>query len=383
MPEALLNFDDFRNKAKRRLPRGLFDYIDRGAEDEKALVNLRRSFDKVRLSPRILRGVGQPKTELDYFDKNFSYPLVISPTALAGLVAYQGEVKLARAAGRLNIPYVVATQSVNTVEEIKEGAPDTQLWFQLYIWKSRKLTHALLERAQASGITTLIVTVDGAAHPKREYNMRNGFALPFKPSLKAAIDMLRHPYWFLRVFLPYWRQIGILSYGHYPQEFRHNITAAVQFEEVKLEYCLHWDDITALRRVWPGRILVKGILNEEDAVMAQDRGMDGIVVSAHGGRYLDIAVTPMDVLEAIALRVGSRMAIFVDSGVRRGSDIVHYLARGAKAVFLGRAPLWGLAAGDEAGADNLLEILLEELCATMRLLGCANYSDLRNLQRFS
>jgi len=289
---------------------------------------------------------------------------------------------LARAAGRANIPYVVATQAVNTVEEIKAGAPNTQLWFQLYIWKNRKLTHALLERAQASGIDTLVVTVDGPANPKREYNVRNGFAIPFKPSFKAAFDILRHPYWFFHVFLPYWRTIGIPSYGHYPQEFRHNITAAVQSEDLKLEFCLGWEDITSLRRIWKGRIIVKGLLNEEDAVIAHNKGMDGIVVSAHGGRYLDISVTPMDVLAAIVERVGKVMPVFVDSGVRRGSDMIHYLARGARAVFLGRAPLWGLAAADERGADDLLGILAEELRATMALLGAHNFEDLTLLQHF-
>jgi len=378
---ALQNFDDFRARAKRRLPRMLFEYIDRGSEDEQALRALRTGLDAIRFAPRVLTGMDAPDTRCQYLDQTCPLPLVIAPTALAALVCHDGEAKLARAAGRTGVPFTVSTQSVTTIETIRAAAPDTTLWFQLYLWQDREQSYSLLERVRGAGVSTLVVTVDTPVAPNREYNVKNGFAVPFRPSARAAADALRHPAWLFGVLLRYLCRDGMPSYGHYPQAFRHNILSAAQSRALALAHRLTWDDIKRLRDVWPGRLIVKGILHRDDAAQALAAGMDGIVVSSHGGRNLDCAVTPTEVLADIVAAVNDAIPVFADSGVRRGSDVAKYLALGATAVWIGRAPLWGLAAAGEAGADWLLARLAHELQCTMTLLGAADMAALRTLAR--
>ncbi|UXN03589.1 alpha-hydroxy acid oxidase [Bartonella sp. HY406] len=382
--KKLLNFHDYRQAAKRKLPRFLFEYIDRGSEDEHAICNLHNSFSNIRLTPKILQGIDNPDLSTQYFNKNYNIPLIIAPTALAGIVAVDGEVKLARSAGKLGIPFTVSTQSVTTIEDIRQNAAETELWFQLYMWRNRKLTQTLLERVWNTGVSTLMVTVDTPISPKREYNQKNGFSIPFRPSLRSILDILGAPHWLFFVLLQLYKRNGMPSYGHYPEEFRHNIMSVSQNEELRIEDKLNWSDVEKLRTTWKGQIILKGILSPNDAQKALALGMDGIVVSAHGGRNFDSAVTPIDVLEPIIDKMGEKLAIFADSGVRRGSDIAKLLSFGVKAVLLGRAPLWGLAGQDEKGSMIILQLLIEELQQTMIMLGCKNIEDLpmsRNAQK--
>lgn len=378
----LLNTADYRRKARQRLPRGLFEYIDRGTEDECAVRSLRRSLDGLRLSPRVLTGHGERDMRTELFGETLAMPVAVSPTALAGMCAHDGEAKLARAAARAGIPFCVATQSVTTVEEMRAGAPDANLWFQLYVWKDRAMTAALLDRVRACGVSTLLVTVDTPMGPKREYNNRNGFAVPFTYSLAAALDVAAHPGWFVRVLLRYLRETGMPTYGHYPEEFRSSITRPSIAEAVRLENLLNWDDLRELRRLWKGQLVVKGVLDPRDAGMAADLGMDGIIVSAHGGRNLDSAPVVTEILPVIADRVGHRLDVLADSGVRRGSDALKYIALGAKAVLLGRLPLWGLAAGDEKGADDILAMFRTEMDQTMTFLGVRTPAECTDLLRW-
>lgn len=375
----LLNTADYRRKAQRRLPRGLFEYIDRGTEDECAVASMRRALDAVRLSPRVLTGHGERDMRTDLFGSTLSMPVAVSPTALAGMCAHDGEAKLARAAARAGIPFCVATQSVTTVEEVRAGAPDANLWFQLYVWKDRAMTAALLDRVRACDVSTLLVTVDTPMGPKREYNNRNGFAVPFTYSLAAALDVAAHPGWLFGVFLRYLRENGMPTYGHYPAEFRSSLTRPSIAEAVKLENLLNWDDLKELRRLWPGRLVVKGVLDPRDAEMAANLGMDGIVVSAHGGRNLDSAPVVTEVLPVIADKVGHRLDVLADTGIRRGSDALKYIALGAKTVLLGRLPLWGLAAGDEQGADDILAMFRTEMDQTMTFLGIRSPAECADL----
>jgi L-lactate dehydrogenase (cytochrome) len=361
----------------------LFEYIDRGAEDELALGNLRRSLDSIRLSPRVLTGHPERDLRTHIMGREIAMPVVVAPTALAGLVAYDGETKLARAAARQGIPFCISTQSVTTIEEVRTGAPDADLWFQLYLWKDRALTRKLLDRVWACNVTTLVVTADTPIGPKREYNQRNGFSIPFIYSLRAALDVAMHPRWLAGVLLRYLRTTGMPTYGHYPEEFRSAITRPSIAEAVKLENLLNWDDLRALRQQWKGRLIVKGILHADDAVAAADLGADGVVVSAHGGRNLDIAPVPAEVLPAIANAVGHRIEILADSGVRRGSDVLKYIALGAKAVMLGRLPLWGLAAADEKGADQMLAMMCAEMDMTLTMLGVRSPAECSDLPRWT
>lgn len=370
------NFHDYRALARRRLPKGLFEYIDRGTENEVAIRALRESLDAVQLEPKALTGHAARDFSTELFGRSYSMPLVIAPTALAGLVAHDGETKLARAAAKAGIPFCVSTQSITTVEEILDRAPGANVWFQLYMWRDRTLTQALLDRVASCGVTTLVVTADTPTGPNREYNMRNGFGMPMRPSVRAGIDLALHPGWLMRVMLAYLRTSGMPSYGHYPAEHRVAITGAPSGEAVQLEPRLNWDDVVALRRTWKGEIVVKGLLSVADAEKAVELGADAVVVSTHGGRNVDSAPTTARVLPQIADAVGHKVTVLADSGVQRGSDALKYIALGAKAVLMGRLPLYGLAGGDEAGAEAILAMLKREMDLTMCMLGLEKPSEL-------
>ncbi|EJN12032.1 alpha-hydroxyacid dehydrogenase, FMN-dependent L-lactate dehydrogenase [Bradyrhizobium sp. YR681] len=373
----LLNADDYRSRARKFLPRGLFDYIDRGTEDEVALRRLRASLDEITLMPSVLTGHDRRSFDTALLGQRLAVPLVVAPTALAGLVAHDGETKLARAASRVGIPVCISTQSVTTVETIRRGAPDATLWFQLYVWRDRALTAGLLERARACGCETLVVTADTPVSPNREYNRRNGFGIPFVPSLRSTIDVARHPRWLVGVLARYLLSEGMPTYGHYPDEFRAAITRPNIAEAVRLDHRLNWDDVRWLRQLWPGKLIIKGVLAVKDAETAAELGCDAIVVSAHGGRNLDCLPAPAECLPAIVEAVGGRLTVLADSGVRRGTDVLKYLALGAGAVLLGRLPLWGLAAGGEAGAEAVLRMIVAEMDAAMAFLGAECVSGLQ------
>lgn len=373
---AYLNVADYRLAAKRRLPRGLFEYVDRGTEDETGLAAIHGSLDGIRVIPRVLRDVSQPDQSIEIFGETLPSPLVIAPTAAAGLLWYDGDVALANAARQSGIPYCVATQSITSIEDIATRAPGGNLWFQLYLWQDPDMVRALLDRVVAAGVETLVLTVDTPLSPKREYNVRNGFAIPIVPSVVAGLDVAAHPGWAWRVLLRYLRESGMPTYAHYPAEFRTPITRATIAEKVKLSERLNWRDVADLRRTWQGRLVIKGVLHVDDARTAAEHGVDGIVVSAHGGRNLDSAVPPAEVLPDIVDAVGHRITVLADSGVRRGSDVVKLLALGAKAVLIGRSALYGTAVSGREGAAHVLRILCEEISQCLAFTGQTAVRDL-------
>ncbi len=375
MAAGLLNGDDYRAVARKRLPKGLFEYIDRGTEAELAMADIRQSLDRIKLQQAVLAGHDNVDLSVLLFDRRYSCPLIIAPTALAGLVSHDGEAKLARAAGTFGIPFCVSTQSVMTIEDIRKGAPDAELWLQLYVWQNRALTWNLLDRAQGCNAETLIVTVDTPQGPKRDYNQRNGFAIPFVPTVRGISDVLRHPRWLCSVMLRYLMTTGMPSYAHYPPEYRTAITGQTVADDVKIERTLSWDDIAEIRDRWQGRLILKGILSTVDAERAAQIGADGIVVSAHGGRNFDLAPAPATVLPEIVAKVGGRLEIMADSGVRRGSDVLKYLALGSRSVLIGRLPLYGLAAGGEQGAIDVLAMLLDEMQSNLIFAGIGRVDE--------
>ena len=361
-----LNYWEVRALARRRLPRGLLAYIDRGAEDEVALAATRRAWEAVKLLPSALVDVSQRSLETQLFGRPLRMPMIVAPTALAGLVWHDGEVALARAAAVAGIPFCVSTQSVTPIERIATSG--AQLWLQLYVWRDRALTHRLLERARAAGAEALLVTVDTAVAPKREYNVHNGFGVPFRLSLRGLIDIASRPRW-LTMLLRRIMTEGIPTYAHYPPEFRTRVGRLAIADAVRLDDRVTWDDVRELRRRWAGPLLLKGVLRVDDAQRALAIGCDGVVVSNHGARNLDCAPASVDVLAPIADAVGHRMTVLVDSGVRRGSDVVKAMALGARAVLVGRAPLYGAAVAGEAGARHMLDVLRDEIDRTMALVG--------------
>ncbi|MBV9115831.1 MAG: alpha-hydroxy-acid oxidizing protein [Acetobacteraceae bacterium] len=369
------NVNDLRVAAKRRLPRGVFEFVDRGTEDEVALRNNRAAFERIKLRHRALVDVSGRGMATTLFGKPLAMPLAIAPTGAAGLCWHEGELELAKAAAAANVPFTLATSAMTSMEKIATQAGG-RLWFQLYVWKQRELSYQLVERAHRAGFEALIVTTDTIVPPIREYNPRNGFLLPFHATPRFVADIARHPGWAASVLMKYFTTIGMPRNENYPDPYRRPITSDASVKEVMRQDTLSWEDIRIFRDKWPGILMLKGINRPDDAVRAVEHGVDGIIVSNHGGRNMDSAVASLDALPEIAEAVAERATVILDSGVRRGSDIVKALALGAKAVLTGRATLYGTAVGGEAGAALALSILRREMDNTMAYTGCRGVDEI-------
>ena len=369
------NLADVRECARGRLPRGIFEFIDRGTEDDEAVAHNREAFRRVKLRTNVLVDVSARSAETRLFNRTQAMPLAIAPTGAAGLVWCEGELELARAAAAAKIPFTLATRSMTSIEDIAAKAGGI-LWFQLYVWAERALSYQLVERARAAGFEALVVTVDVPVAPNREYNQRNGFSLPFNPTGRALLDILAHPHWLVNVMGRYLVTTGMPRYENQPGEHKERITQGGKPLTALRGDNITWEDIRELRRRWPRTLMVKGILRAEDARRAVELGADAVIVSNHGGRCLDSAVAPIDVLPEIADAVGERATVLLDSGVRRGSDIVKALALGASAVLSGRPCLFGTALAGEAGARKVLDILRHELLTAMAMVGCPTVSQI-------
>ncbi|WP_074070864.1 alpha-hydroxy acid oxidase [Rhizobium gallicum] len=370
-----LNYREARQLAKRRLPRSIFEYIDRGTEDETGLRHNRNALDAVRIRSRALAGGTVRNQNASLFGKTYNSPIIVAPTAFAGLVWYRGEVQLAKAAAANGIPFCAATEAIDAVQEIA-GASDGETWFQLYMWEDENLWRDLLERAWNCGVRVLVSTVDTVVSANREYNVRNGFGMPFRFGVRNVADAAFHPRWVLGVIARYLAAGRTPSFANYPGAYRSSIFAATK--HLGLQPDLNWEHMRKLRNVWKGSLILKGILRTDDAIRAVNLGADGIVVSNHGGRQLDIAVAPIEVLAEIVDTVGAQTTVIADSGVQRGSDILKLLAVGAKAVMVGRGPLYGTAIGGMPGASQMIGVLRRELDIAMALTGC---EDIRELNR--
>jgi len=374
--EKAYNIADLRLMAQRRLPKGLFEFVDRGTEDEVSLRYNRAVFERIRFKPRTLVDVSKRSQEITLFGQKHKMPLVIAPTGTAGLMWYRGEIELARAAAAAGIPFTLATGSTTAMERIAEEVSGIPLWFQLYMWPDRNLSHQLVERARAAGFKALVVTVDGTMSGNREYNLRNGFTIPFSFTRRNVTDVLMHPRWMLGVLARYVMTSGMPRYENYPSEIKYRVTARPMGRSMMRNDSLTWDDLRVLRKMWPNLLLVKGILHPQDAESAVDCGADGVIVSNHGGRNLDGIISPMEVLPEIVDAVGKRTTVLVDSGFRRGTDVVKALAMGARAVQIGRSTLYGVAAGGEAGAARALTIFRDEIDRVLALIGCRSIAEL-------
>jgi isopentenyl diphosphate isomerase/L-lactate dehydrogenase-like FMN-dependent dehydrogenase len=374
-----LNFAEARAIAKRRLPRGIFEFIDRGTEDERALDANRAAFDRVKIRPYVLRGDATrsmaSKTGVNLFGRDYAAPIIVAPTAFAGLACFRGEIELARAAAEFGIPFCAATEAITPVEDIARASA-APVWFHLYLWNREELSFALMAKAWNEGCRTLIVTVDNPVSPKREFNVRNGFDVPFRFSARNIVDVATHPRWAAGVLGRYFLSAGVPTFANYPEPHRRNLLKRGVADPLDVMPGLSWDHMQRIRARWKGGMILKGILRPEDAMQAEAIGADGIVVSNHGGRNLDSAIAPIEVLCDIAGSVGSSMTVLADSSVQRGSDIFKLLASGAKAVLVGRALLYGAAAGRQAGASRMMTILADELARTMDMSGCHTLADI-------
>nr|WP_294519425.1 alpha-hydroxy acid oxidase [uncultured Rhodopila sp.] len=373
--DTCYNVLDLREAAKRRLPRAVFEFVDRSTEDELALRNNRAAFEKIKLTHRALVDVSARTTKTTLFGKEIALPMAIAPTGAAGLCWHEGELELAKAAARAKIPFTLATGAMTAMEKIAREA-NFRLWFQLYVWKQRELSYQLIDRAKHNGFEALIVTTDTIVPPNREYNARNGFLLPFHPTWRFTADIMRHPTWFATVLLKYLRTIGLPRMENYPDPYRRPITTDAATREVMRQDSLNWEDIRIFRDKWPGILMLKGINRVDDALKAVGYGVDGLIVSNHGGRNMDSAAATIDLLPDIAEAVGDKATVLLDSGVRRGSDIVKAVALGAKCVLTGRATLYGTAVGGEAGASKAVDIIRTEMDKTMAYTGCNRVDEI-------
>lgn len=369
------NIDDLREQARRLLPRVAWDYLERGAEEEVTLHENRNAFDRIRLRPRVLVDVSKRTPQVSLFGKKFASPVGVAPTGVAGLYCFDADVVLARAAAAANVPFVLSTASFVPLERVAERAGGTQ-WFQLYMSKDRDAAKRLVDRACAAGFEALVMTCDVPVIGNREFNLRNGWSIPFRLNARSVADGVLHPRWLCSVFLRTLADSGVPRFQNVDENVGGRVVSANLQSFRARRDAVDWSDVEWLRGIWPRQLFVKGILTVEDARRAQACGADGVFVSNHGGRQLDGVGSPLDELPRIADAVGGRLAVMLDGGIRRGSDVVKALALGADMVFVGRAPLYGAAAGGEAGVRRALDILRTETDRVMALIGCNSIDEL-------
>jgi len=363
------NIADLREIARRRLPRIAWDFLERGAEEEVTLRRNRAVFAAIKLKPRTLVDVSGRSLKTTLLGATYDAPFGIAPTGAAGLYCFEADMALARAAEAARIPFVLSTASFIELERVAREVGGSK-WFQLYMSKERESAERLVKRAADAGFEALAVTTDVPVGGNREFNRRNGFEMPFRLNLKNALDGVLHPRWLVNVFLRTLMTSGVPRFRNADANEGGRIVSKNLAEFRARRDALDWSDLQWLRQIWPRKLLVKGILSAEDAKRALENGADGIFVSNHGGRQLDGAPSPIEVLPEIAAAVGGRIAILADSGFRRGSDIVKALALGADFVFMGRAGLYGAAAGGEAGVAHAMGLLRTEVERVMALIGC-------------
>ena len=359
---------DLRLLAKKRLPQTVFEFIDGGAEDEITLRDNRAAFERIKITPRILNDVSVPDTRTYLLGKEVKAPIVIAPMGSCMLAWPNADIAIARAAAAHGLPYTLSTMS-NTAMETMADAVQGELWFQLYVLKDRSFNEQLVERAWAAGYSALVVTVDLQAGGKRERDLKNGISIPLQISLKQVISGMTHPGWawqMLRHGSPQFQNVK----GYMGQQ-NADLTIAAKVGQ-SLDAAFSWEDLSRLRDKWKGKLLVKGVEHPLDAARLVTLGVDSVWISNHGGRQLDGALATADALPGITKALAGKVDVIIDSGVRRGVDILKARALGAQAVAVGRAVLFGAAVAGEAGARHALQILVDELQLSMKLSGVAS-----------
>lgn len=372
--------EDLRTIARKRLPGGVFDYFDGGAEDERTLVNNSSAFARIEFCPNVLVDVSELDTSTTLFGKSIAMPLMLSPTGYTRLATSQGELAVARSAARAGLPYSLSTMSTRSIEEVA-AVSDGPKWFQVYTWKDRALVEELVTRAQAAGYEGLWLTVDTAVLGRRERDVRRGYTIPPKIGWETIVDGILHPAWTYD-FLTHEPIQFANVVGHEGADGSDGVDLARHVMQ-QFDQKLSWADIEWLRTVWSGPIMLKGIQSVADAQQAASMGVEGIGLSNHGGRQLDDAPTPIELVEPVAQALQGSATIVCDGGVRRGSDIVKAIALGADACSIGRPYLFGLGAAGERGVDHVLDFFREGLERTMALTGRTKVADIdRNLVRW-
>ncbi|NMM03957.1 alpha-hydroxy-acid oxidizing protein [Paraburkholderia sp. RP-4-7] len=370
----ITNIEDLRQVARRKIPRAIFDYVDGGSYDEHTLRGNRADLQSIRLRQRVMVDVSKRTLSTTILGQAAALPLAIAPTGLTGLVRGDGEILAARAALAAGIPFCLSTMSICSIEDVR-AAVDRPFWFQLYVMRDRGFSQSLIERAREANCSALVLTVDLQIQGQRHRDIKNGLSVPPRLTPGNAFDMAMKPGWVQRMLCGKRKTFGNLT-GHVPGS--NNLSTVSQWIAGQFDPSLSWRDVEWVRKLWPGKLILKGILDPADAELAVKAGADAIIVSNHGGRQLDGAPSSIDALPAVTERVGGRCEILFDGGIRSGQDILKALASGAHACLTGRAFLYGLGAFGEAGVTRALEILRNELDVSMALSGS---TDVRNVSR--
>jgi L-lactate dehydrogenase (cytochrome) len=357
---------DFERLARRRTPRAVFDYVDGGAEREVAVRRSVEAFASVEFLPRVLRDVSVVNASTTILDRPAAFPVILGPTGFTRMMRTEGEPAVARAAGRAGVPYALSTMGTTSVEALAAAAPDTDRWFQLYLWKDRARSAALIDRVAEHGYQTLVLTVDVPVAGARLRDVRNGLTIPPRLTPTTLVDMARHPRWLLDTLTT--EPLSFASLGAADD--------LMSLINTVFDPSATIADIEWVRGRWPGQLVVKGIQRVDDAKAVVSAGAEAVAVSNHGGRQLDRAATPLRVLPEVVDAVGGASEVYLDGGVRCGADVAAAVALGARAVFVARPYLYALMAAGEVGVDRLLALLLEDYTRTLQLLGVTRTADL-------
>ena len=371
--ERALCLDDFEAMSRRHLPRPIFGYVAGATERNASLRDNEAAFAEWAFQPRVLRDVSKRSWARQLFGREWAAPFGIAPMGLSALAAYRGDIVLTEAAGAANIPMILSGSSLIRMEEVIAANPET--WFQAYLPGDSRRVEALVDRVAAAGFKTLALTVDVAVLPNRENNVRNGFSTPLRPSPRLAWDGITHPRWSIGTFLRTWAQHGMPHFENSFAERGAPILARNVLRDFTARDHLNYEHLALIRRKWQGQLIVKGIMHPEDARRCEAEGADAIIVTNHGGRQLDGTAAPLRVLPAVKAASGA-MAVLLDGGIRRGTDVLKGLALGADFVFIGRPMLHAAAVAGRAGVDRAIALLAGEVDRDMALLGIEALDEL-------
>ncbi|QSR35322.1 mandelate dehydrogenase [Marinobacterium iners] len=363
----MISHNDYRRAAKSKLPKMVFDYLEGGADNEVGLQHNLSEIEKIKFAPKRLLDVGSRNISRTILGKSQQAPFAVAPTGLNGMFSSNGDVKIARAAAKAGIPFSLSTASNASIEEVAKAC-DGELWFQLYVIH-RELAKQFVERAKNSGYQVLILTVDVGVNGYRERDLRNGFSLPAKYTPRTILDGALHPAWSLNLL-----KNGMPKLANFETAELNDIEVQAALMSRKMDASFNWEDLRWLRDQWPHRLVVKGINSVEDVKRCAEMGIDGVVLSNHGGRQLDSCIAPIQILERAASSVD--ISVMIDSGIRRGSDIVKAVALGAEATLIGRPLLWALAARGEEGVGEMIQMLKDDVDRTLAHIGCADINQL-------
>jgi len=368
---VITNIEDLRQIARRKLPKAIFEYVDHGSYDQISLRANRDELAAIRFRQRVLIDAENRQLATTMLGEEVAMPIAIAPTGLTGLLHGDGEMLAARAAERAGIRFCLSTMSICSIEDIR-AATKGPFWFQLYVFRDRRFSEEVIARAQAAGCTALFLTVDLPMRGQRHCDIKNGLTVPPRLTARNAFDIMTKPGWALSVLMGKRKSFGNID--HYLKN-KGGIWAAGRWGNDNFDASLSWQDATWVRKLWPGKLVVKGVLDPEDARQAADLGADAVVVSNHGGRQLDGAPSTVAVLPRIVEAVGERIEVLFDGGIRSGQDVLKALALGAHGCLIGRAYLYGLAAMGEAGVTTALNLIAEELRVSMSLTGVRDVND--------